>query len=168
MEGDGPEVMTLTTPGVASLLVPLHTGRPLRARFHWDDHALDLRVRWPQGDDGDPRFQAAFVPAPDPTPPPGRGADPDRVERICECQPLDCTEAYGGTSDACFDAYPSDCEGLLACLRGDPRYAPSCGPDRVLVAATNRCVAPCDGAHTCEVGTCTDYNGGAVCMGASS
>ena len=77
-----------------------------------------------------------------------------------------CSDLWGdpNLAAACERAFPGDCARRLACAQNDPLSAPPCPEGHVRAFASNACFAVCDVAHPCSAGTCTDAQGGGVCV----
>lgn len=192
-EGATPATMALRTPDALSLVTPMTIGAPITARFSFKKETHDLEIRWPAGDDGQPKFTGAFVKVPQPPPIDDAAAVVAAVavadlcachkqvarERQCafkggldeddnvdECQ-LVCSDLWAdpGLIAACTRVYPepSHCAQRLACVQNDPLFAPPCPEGHVHAFASNACFAACDEARPCATGTCTPWQGGGVC-----
>jgi hypothetical protein len=188
-EGATPATMAMRTADALSLVTPLTPGAPLTARFHWKSGAQDLEIRWPAGADGEPKFHGAFTEVAQAAAPPEAplGAAlglcachqqlngeqfclrPGNAEEYDEwpegCRPA-CGDLWGDPRLAadCERAFPGDCAGRLACVQNDPLFAPPCPEGQVHAFAGNACFSVCDDAHPCAAGTCTDWQGGGVCV----
>jgi hypothetical protein len=188
-EGATPATMAMRTADALSLVTPLTPGTPITARFHWKTGALDLEIRWPAGPDGKPKFAGTFTEVKQAATPPetplgaalGLCACHQQLtrERFCRhpgnaeeyddwpegCQPA-CSDLWGDPrlAEACERAFPDDCARRIACVQNDPLFAPPCPDGHVHAFAGNACHAVCDAAHPCAAGTCTDWQGGGVCV----
>lgn len=185
-EGGGPATMAMRTDDGLSLVTPLTIGVPVTARFYRKTGAQDLEIRWPEGEDGKPKFVGAFVDVPAEAAPP----DPDAAaiaalcachaeetrERFCDeradaddydgaaCRPS-CGQLWGDPRllAACSAAH-TDCQRRIDCLQHDPLAAPPCPDGHVHAFASNACFAACDPEHPCATGTCTPWHDGGVCV----
>lgn len=176
--------MTLQGNDGQSLVTPLTIGEPFTARFVFGKQARELRITWPLGDDGKPKFVGEFVDVEGPA-----GAKPASaaVEQLCkshvevtreqwcadgdEWSSWNCRESCAGLwgdpklVESCTAAFGTDHPRLLACVQHDPLSAPPCPAGSVHAFASNACFAACDAAHPCASGVCTPWQGGGVCMG---
>ncbi len=185
LAGKTPETLELVTEDSVSLVTPLTPGKPLHARFYWEDRVRDLEVSWPAGDDGKPKFTAVFSDVADAT---GRPLEVTGVgTKMCQCQHAvhnerwgiqdddwvrdrrdACRQVWGEPHAGCLKAYADDCTKLLACAQGDPLAAPTCPDGQIHVTARHVCKAPCDAHHPCAAGEqCVAYNGGGYCAEAN-
>jgi hypothetical protein len=182
LAGATPATMTLQTEDGQSLVTPLTIGEPLTARFTFAKQVRELRITWPAGDDGKPKFVGEFV---DVDGSPGARPMPANVEQVCSyfkstnldiwCadgspeSAWDCRTACGALwgderlIDACIAAFASDKTQWLPCIQNDPLVAPPCPAGSIHAFASNACFAACDEAHPCASGTCTPWQGGGVC-----
>lgn len=189
-DGATPATMAMPTADGLSLVTPMTIGEPITARFSWADDTHELQIRWPDGDDGAPKFVGEFIKLshePQPAHPaaaivnalcachkqtthetlcaePG-GLDDDSY--VDECQQV-CSDLWGDPDliAACAAAHPGDaqCDHRIACAQNDPLFAPTCPKNHVHAFASNRCFPVCDAAHPCAAGTCRPWRGGSVCQ----
>jgi SGNH hydrolase-like domain, acetyltransferase AlgX len=176
--------MTMQGNDGQSLVTPLTIGEPLTARFVFGKQVRELRITWPLGDDGKPKFVGELVDVEGQA-----GAKPASaaVEQLCKahvevtgeqwCAEGDdwsawnCRESCAGLwgdpnlSEACRAAFGADHRRVLSCVQHDPLSAPACPAGSVHAFASNACFAACDVAHPCASGVCTPWQGGGVCMG---
>jgi hypothetical protein len=189
IEGGTAATMITHNPDGLSLATPLTIGTPITARFHFAKKVRELQVRWPNGDDGKPKFVAEFV---DVEAEPWAKQPDAAVASLCACYETtaqenwcasidhewqeisDCERSCGGLwadprlTDACTQAFADDCGRLLSCVQNDPLSAPACAEGSVHAFGSNACFAACDPAHPCASGACTPWQGGGVCLSTNS
>lgn len=187
LEGGAPASMLLHTRDGLSLVTPLTIGTNLTARFAWGKQIRELHIRWPLDAEGKPKFSGSFVDV-EGTPTPSEPSvaavelcsdhEAATRETWCEEQGSEangyyasdcrraCTQLFADPRlhDACTAAFASDFRLQLACTQHDPLAAPPCPPGSVHAFASNACFVACDAAHPCPSGTCTDWQGGGVCL----
>jgi hypothetical protein len=187
LAGASATTMSLQGNDGQSLVTPLTIGEPLTARFTFGKLVRELRITWPIGDDGKPKFVGEIV-----TVEGSGGVKPASVavEQLCKshitvnyeqwCEGGDeasawgcresCAGLWGDPSllEPCAAAFPKDDRRLLSCVQHDPLSAPPCPDGSIHAFASNACFAVCDGAHPCASGVCTPWQGGGVCTGAAA
>jgi hypothetical protein len=179
--------MTLQGADGQSLVTPLTIGEPFTARFVFGKKVRELRITWPLGEDGKPKFVGEFVDVEGQA-----GAKPPSaaVEQLCsaygeveyeqwcaagdeesawDCRAA-CTRLWGDPSmlESCTATFGAEHLRVLSCVQHDPLSAPTCPSDSVHAFASNACFAVCDAAHPCASGVCTPWQGGGVCTGAAT
>jgi hypothetical protein len=187
IQGGTPTTMVLQTADGQSLVTPLTIGEPFTARFTFAKQVRELRITWPAGEDGKPKFVGEFVDVEGQA-----GAKPPSaaVEQLCEtaasvvsdywcengdeeqawgCRPS-CGRLWGDPSmlEACTAAFPREPARVISCMQHDPLSAPACSDGSMHAFASNACFAVCDDAHPCASGVCTPWQGGGVCLGGAS
>jgi hypothetical protein len=176
LEGGSGESMAVVTEQATSLTIATLPGERVEADFFWEDRAQRLVVTWGEGDTPDMYLEESRTDEGRPL------QQSEEAERLCACHmevteerrcrqefgwPTDdcrdtCYGLYGGENQGCFEAY-DDCESLLRCVRGDPITPPQCPEDQVSTTATGTCYPLCSPLAPCAVGTCTAYQGSAIC-----
>jgi hypothetical protein len=183
LAGATPTTMTLQGADGQSLVTPLTIGEPLTARFVFGKQVRELRITWPLGEDGKPKFVGEFVDVEGQA-----GAKPPSaaVEQLCGshvlvefeqwCEAGDEDGAYGCRDscaglwgderllEACKATFGDEFRRVLSCVQHDPLSAPPCPTGSVHAFASNACFAACDEAHPCTSGVCTPWQGGGVCL----
>jgi hypothetical protein len=180
LAGATPTTMTLQGVDGQSLVTPLTIGEPLTARFVFGKQVRELRITWPLGEDGKPKFVGEFVEVEGQA-----GAKPPNaaVEQLCnavldelwceagdEEQAYDCRPSCGrlwgdpGMVESCTAAFGVDRARVRSCVQHDPLSAPPCAAGSVHAFASNACFEVCDQAHPCASGVCTPWQGGSVCL----
>ncbi len=180
------EGMTVTTDEAATLLVPIFAGDDLAADFDWRDRTQRLTVHWPHD------ASAPTVAFGDAQPAARATASVTESDaRLCACheevvqghqcsaatdeygEPVchpSCVDLYGQAFPECMTQFHDDCASLLRCARGDPTARPTCAEGTAPALAIGRCLplcapaAPGRDAVACASGTCTEWQGGHVCV----
>lgn len=158
VEQGGPDVMAGAVPGSATLIAPLLPGQPIHAVFAWSDHTRDLDARIENG--------VSIVTFSKKKPPrddiPGPTND---AEAFCKCEKW-CMNSRAVPNADCARTYAQDCGRMLQCASGSPFHPPKCEGLSAVAGATSRCrplcgpdLPACPGATTC-----TEWQGGRVCM----
>ena len=188
LAGATPTTMVIQGNDGQSLVTPLTIGEPLTARFVFGKKVRELRITWPAGEDGKPKFVGEFVDVEGQA-----GAKPPSpaVEKLCSSHyiiesELWCEEgseegAYGCRDscaalwgdprlfEACTTAFGAEnFKDVLSCVQHDPLRAPPCLSNSVHAFASNACFAVCDDTHPCASGVCTPWQGGGVCTGGAA
>lgn len=188
-DGAGAEAAALRVDDALSILVPVLPGTSVRGVIVWEAAERALELDWPAGA-AEPNFlfgaarprthEAPATPElPGSTeacrcaadayaahvariPPPPPYTDPALISRPATF--LCARELF--TADArCLSAYAGQCTGLLACLNGDPWYAPSCEEGFAAGGALERCLPQCGPAAPCASGaTCRPWQGADLCF----
>jgi hypothetical protein len=183
IEGRSPATMIVHGQDGQSLVTPLTVGEPITARFHFAKQIRELQIRWPLGEDGQPKFVGEFVEV---------EGEPKKLEpsaaaqRLCDiyvtvhreqwCEEGDdwdlwgCRDACAGLwgdpalVEACVATHENQARPILSCTQHDPLFAPPCPEGSAHAFASNACFAICDESHPCERGVCTPWQGGGVCL----
>lgn len=143
----GEEALVGYLPEVYSaLLTPLVPGLPVQADFWWSDRTERLDVTWTGTD-----WTAAFSPVDAGKPPAPLACWPKRDRSLW----------YGDDRHGCDQ---EDCDTRRRCAAGTRDVLPTCEEGSVNVGSAGHCHALCDEEHPCASGTCTDWQGGRVCL----
>ena len=160
------DTLVLRTAQATSLTIALVPGTHLTAEFGWTNRTQQFVAVVPAaGGEPDLHFDEPTGTGIADTPP------NEPSNQICACESADrvhehfvCDYAYGSPEPGCLSAYADRCAALLECVRGDPSSPPHCAENEAPAGASGRCRVVCDDAHPCASGTCTPWNGGAVCL----
>jgi hypothetical protein len=129
-----------------ALLTPLVPGHPVEADFWWSDRTERLSIGW----DGDTPTMA-FGPSDADTSPSTQPCTPD----------LDHSLWFGDFGRGCDQ---KACDTRRACAAGTRAILPDCAEGSVNAGSAGFCHALCDEEHPCASGTCSDWQGGRVCL----
>jgi hypothetical protein len=164
IEGGHGEAFVTGEENVTVLLVPVLQGDHFAADFTWSDRTQRFTIQWPSGAAfPEMVFQKPSSNTPIETSP------PLALEPFCGClkarsQEAACTRSLLTPSADCARTYGKDCDKLLACAEGDPEVLPACPEGQANAGTTGRCFALCSAEKPCAEGTCTEWQGGRVCM----
>jgi hypothetical protein len=150
VRGGRGETITFAAGGVINLITPVLEGTDFEARFSWTDKSHPLQVRWPAGTQRPivvGEFQGAASPL--------DGTAPSAA--LCECHKrlthaADCSEAPFAQPD-CEHTFPTDCEKLVACARGERSAWATCAPGKRNAGVGGWCAPLCGpGKPACAAG----------------
>lgn len=158
------ETVAFAAGGVTSLITPVLEGTDFDAKFSWTDKSHPLVIKWPRGAQR-PAVLGEFLGAASPL----DGTAPSAA--LCECHKrlthaAECSEAPMAQPD-CEHSYPTSCEKLLACARGEPGAWPTCPSGKRNAGVTGWCASVCGpGKPSCGAGTeCTrEWGDPPVCL----
>ncbi len=162
----GTEVIAGALPGEAVLVAPVVLGQDLQATFAFEGGNRDFVVKVT---DNVATAEIGFTKAL-PAAPLAPGAGPSaEAGAFCTCFTAQnpgktCSAATTAPSADCARTYGSDCTKLLACASGDSKNAPACAPGQANAGAARHCHALCSKEVPCTKGTCSEWQGGRVCM----
>lgn len=184
LTGGTPATMVFQSADGQSLVTPLTIGEPFTARFIFAKKVRELRITWPAGEDGKPKFVGEFVevegeagaktinlPAGQLCMHYGWAENEQWCEEGDESQAWGCRESCAGMwgdpnmYEPCKAVFEAEPKRMISCAQHDPLSAPPCPAGSVHAFATNACFAVCDDAHPCANGVCTPWQGGGVCLG---
>lgn len=164
VEGGHGEAFVTAGENESVLLVPVLEGDRFSADFSWSDRTQRLVIDWKSGT----QYPKMVFQKPSKNGP-SEVSPPLASEPFCGCMKArdkvaSCTGLVLAPSGGCARTYGSDCDKLLLCMEGDPDVAPACPAGQANAGTLGGCYALCGEGRPCKEGTCTEWQGGRVCM----
>jgi hypothetical protein len=185
----GEEAHSYLLEGALSVVVPFAQGNDLHGTIVWRDEQRSLRLSWPAEaaeptmEIGAPQKHSArslhtvelrsdheaclfAKKAYDERMVQETKVRRDNISNLVEPpRPFRCLDAVLTADSACENTYRGRPEPLLACLNGDPWFAPPCGAGFANGGAMERCLALCDETVPCSAGAlCQPWQGAKLCF----
>jgi hypothetical protein len=165
IEGGHGEASVTAGPDELTLLAPIVEGDRFVAELSWANRTQRLVAVFPRG----ARFPEATFQAPDGDKAPRPQPPPLDLEPLCGClkahdAALTCPGQVLAPSADCARTYAGACDKIIACSEGDPEAPPACPEGSASAGMTPRCYPLCGPEAPCAAGTCTEWQGGRLCM----